>query len=87
MTTAAKPDFRVVTSADDLSSTSWPVGTVVQEIHTGNCCEAHEFLCDLYPPQWEKAERGWTRSGKQYNPDHDEPRLPVQMLWHPERVQ
>jgi hypothetical protein len=87
LTTAARPDFRLITSTEDLATDALPAGAVVQEIHTGNCCDAHEFMCDLFPPQWEKAAgRGWTRSGQEYNADHDEPRLPVQLLWHPDWV-
>ncbi|ARG91431.1 hypothetical protein B1T50_04775 [Mycobacterium kansasii] len=61
----------------------WQMGSVVQEVHTGDCCEGEEF-CDFYPQLWEMAFMcGWTRSGSYYNPDDDSPRLPVRVLWNP----
>lgn len=67
----------------DVDELDWPMGVVVQEIHTGTCCA--ERFCDFYPPLWEMAfQCWWTRAGKMYDPDDDSPRLPVRLLWHPE---
>lgn len=61
----------------------WPMGTVIQEVHTGDCCD--EKFCDFYPQLWEMAfSCGWSRAGKFYDPDDESPRLPVRLLWHPE---
>lgn len=61
----------------------WQMGSVVQEVHTGDCCQDEEY-CDFYPQLWEMAFMcGWTRSGSYYNPDDDSPRLPVRVLWNP----
>ena len=82
MTTLTKPDFHVITTSEELHSLDWPMGTVIQEIHDGDCCVL--AFCDFYPPLWEMAfQMGWTRAGNMYDEDI-EPRLPVRLLWHPE---
>jgi hypothetical protein len=64
--------------------TNWPMGTVVQEVHTGTCCP-EEPMCDFYAPLWEMAfQCGWTRAGKSFDPNDDEPRIPLRLLWHPD---
>lgn len=66
-----------------LQHRDWQMGSVVQEVHNGDCCEDEEF-CDFYPQLWEMAFMcGWTRSGSYYNPDDDSPRLPVRVFWNP----
>ncbi len=66
----------------ELFSPSWPMGTVIQEIHTGECCE--EPNCDFYQPLWEMGFMvGWCRAGKPYNHEDDEPQLPVRVLYNP----
>lgn len=73
-----------ITTPEQLHSPDWLMGTVIQEIHTGDCCE--EPHCDFYPPLWEFAfSCGWSRAGKLYDPNDDTPRLPARLLWHPER--
>lgn len=42
---------RIITDSTDLHSPRWEMGTVVQEIHTGECCD--EPHCDFYQPLWE----------------------------------
>lgn len=83
MNLAAKSDFHIITTEDELQSSAWPMGAVVQEIHDGECC--NERFCDFYPQLWEMAFAcGWTRAGKMYDHQDDSPRLPVRLLWHPE---
>jgi hypothetical protein len=73
----------VITDEELLQSNVWEMGTIVQEIHTGECCD--EKFCDFYQPLWEMAfQCGWTRPGHLYDPDDDSPRLPVRLLWHPD---
>jgi hypothetical protein len=56
MTTGVKPVLSVFSTAEELQSGSWPFGTVVQEFHTGDCCNVFHF-CDVYAPIWEMASR------------------------------
>lgn len=73
---------QILTTEDELHSLQWPMGTVVQEIHTGECCT--EPFCDFYQPLWEMAFKcGWTRAGRMYDDNDDSPRLPVRVLWNP----
>jgi hypothetical protein len=76
---------RIITESENLHSPRWEMGTVIQEIHTGECCaEPH---CDFYQPLWEMGfQVGWCRAGKQFDPDDDEPRLPVRVLYDPSEV-
>ncbi|WVX88633.1 hypothetical protein SEA_CHEESETOUCH_91 [Gordonia phage CheeseTouch] len=71
-------DSRVLQS-DNLDD-SWPTGTVIQEIH--DCGK----LCGdcFYPQLWEMAfQCGWSRVGKSYDPDDDQPAFPCRLLWVP----
>lgn len=79
---AQKRANRIDTVAE-LNALDWPMGTVIQEIHTGDCCgEKH---CDFYPPLWEMAfQCGWSRAGRLYDPEDGEPRLPCRVLYRPE---
>ena len=85
MRTGVKSVLSVLSTAEELQSSSWPFGTVVQEFHTGDCCNVFHF-CDVYAPIWEMAfQGGWARVGNKYDPG-DQPRLPVQLLLRPGRV-
>lgn len=75
-------DHQVLTAEAELHNLRWEMGTVVQEIHDGACCDAPH--CDFYQPLWEMAfQCGWTRAGKMFDPDDDSPRLPVRVLFDP----
>ena len=69
MRAATRRDFPVISTAEELQSGSWPFGTVVQELHTGDCCDDEHF-CDLNPPMWELTfQGGWARTGARYAPE------------------
>ena len=83
MTAGVRPVLSVLSTAEEMQSDAWPFGTVVQELHTGDCCNLFHF-CDVYAPMWEMAfQSGWARVGNEYDPE-DQPRLPVQLLFVPD---
>jgi hypothetical protein len=83
MTTAVKPGFVVIKTAADLRPDAWPFGTVVQEVHDGDCCDVYHF-CDVYASMWHMSfDGGWARSGNEFDPG-DQPRLPVQLIFVPD---
>lgn len=71
-----------VSTVGQLDAFDFPMGTTIQEIHTGDCCT--ERFCDFYPPKWEMAHQcGWTRVGAMFDPDSQTPRFPVLLIWTP----
>jgi hypothetical protein len=76
----------VISDGKVLQSNAWPMGTVVQEIHTGSCCGTEQPFCDFYEQLWVmQFQMGWMRVEAEYfDGADDSPRLPVRLLWHPE---
>jgi hypothetical protein len=72
----------------DQLNENWPMGTVIQEVHTGTCCGSEEPYCDFYEQLWVmQFQMGWMRAGAEhFDENDDEPRLPCRLLWHPSWV-
>jgi len=79
---AAWREARMIRSPEQLDA-NWPMGAVIQEVHTGACCE--EPHCDFYEQLWVmQYQMGWMPAGAEYYDWEEEPRLPARLLWHPE---